>query len=140
MKNDTFRLLVILTVILSVISLVVSLISAIDSNSYSVNDRYTLYIGTSSQDTAEPEMPLEEAENLVTEIAFKYADGFTLYNAKGGWISEGVRYDENTLVYVFVGIERETAELIAAEACVALNQSSVLIEYSKTHSLYLAAD
>jgi hypothetical protein len=103
---------------------------------YDRSETYTLYIGTNDKDTNLPVMSLDDAERVVTEIAFAYADGFTSYRAKGGWISGETRYDELTLVYVFNGITQETAEQIAADVNAALNQSSVLISRSYTDSTY----
>jgi hypothetical protein len=140
MKNKSQFVISIITLIFSVSALVISVISFVGTDDYNVRDRYTLYIGTSDKDTGTPEIPLSEAEEIVKDIAYKHADGFTVYIASGGWDDGNMRYDETTLVVEFLGINRETAELIAAEACVALNQSSVLIEYSKSRSIYLAAD
>ncbi|MDR0943732.1 MAG: hypothetical protein LBM41_04280 [Ruminococcus sp.] len=128
---------IILALIFSVFAMIISVISLVSTNNgYDSNDCYTLYIGTSDKDTAKPEIQIEEAQKIVADIAYKYSDGFTSFIATGGWIDEGVRYDETTLVYVFIGIDKASAEAIADEVCVALNQSSVLIEYSKTYSTY----
>jgi hypothetical protein len=128
---------IILALIFSISALIISVISVTGTNSdYDESDCYTLYIGTSDKDTAELEIPIEEAQKIVADIAYKYSDGFTSYVATGGWVDDGVRYDEITLVYVFIGIDKDSAETIAGEICVALNQSSVLIEYSKTYSTY----
>jgi hypothetical protein len=140
MKNKPQLVISIITLIFAVSALVISLISFVGVDNYNVRDRYTLYIGTSDKDTGTQDIPLSEAEEIVKDIAYKYADGFTAYVATGGWDYGDMRYDETTLVFEFLGIDRETAELIAAESCVALNQSSVLIEYSKSRSIYLAAD
>jgi hypothetical protein len=140
MKNRANIVILTLALVFAFSALVISVISIIDTDSYNVNDRYTLYIGTSDKDTGTTEIPLDEAKEIVAEIAYKYTDGFTNFVATGGWDDGNVRYNETTLVYIFIGIDRETAELIAAEACVALDQSSVLIEYNKSRSIYLAAD
>jgi hypothetical protein len=129
--------LMIITFLFSVFAVTISVISLADANNgYDSNDCYTLYIGTSDKDTAKLEIPIEEAKNTVADIAYKYSDGFTSYTATGGWIDKGMRYDETTLVYVFIGIDKESAEAIADEVCIGLNQSSVLIEYSKVYSTY----
>jgi hypothetical protein len=128
---------IILAFIFSAFALIMSLISFTGTNSnYDESDCYTLYIGTSDKDTAKLEIPIDEAQRIVADIAYKYSDGFTSYVATGGWIDEGVKYDETTLVYDFIGIDKESAEAIAGEVCAALNQSSVLIEYSKVYSTY----
>jgi hypothetical protein len=128
---------IILAFVFSASALIISVISVTGMNSdYDKNDCYTLYIGTSDKDTAKLEIPIEEAQNIVADIAYNYSDGFTSYVATGGWVDDGVRYYETTLVYVFIGIDKDSAEAIADEVCVALNQSSVLIEYSKTYSTY----
>jgi hypothetical protein len=139
-KNNVKTVILIVALICSVSALVLSVIGFIDADSYNVNDRYTLYIGTSDSQTGTTEIPLDEAKAIVADIAYKYTDGFTSFVATGGWDDGNVRYNETTLVYIFIGIDRETAETIAAEACVELNQTSVLIEYNRSRSIYLAAD
>ena len=65
--------------------------------------KYTLYIGLNDKDTYQQEIPTETAEALVTEIALKYVDGFTMTRAKGVYTDElGVVTYENTLVCEFL--------------------------------------
>jgi hypothetical protein len=140
MKNKIYPVILVIALLISIFAAAVSFVSLVGkSGGYEPNDRYTLYIGTSDKDTGKLEIPIEEAEQIVADIAYKYSDGFTSYVAVGGWDDGEVRYDETTLVYVFIGIDKAGAEAIADEVCLALNQSSVLIEYSKTYSSYYSA-
>jgi hypothetical protein len=141
MKNKINFTLIILAFIFSVSSVIITVIPLIgQGGGYEANDSYTLYIGTSDKDTGKLEIPIEEAKAIITDIAYKYVEGFTCYTAEGGWIDGDMQYDETSLVYVFVGIDKESAEAIADEVCVALNQASVLIEYSKTYSTFYSAN
>lgn len=91
--------------------------------------KYTLYIGLNDKDTYQQEIPTEVAEEIVTEIALKYVDGFTRTTAKGAWTDErGVITYENSLVCEFLYATEDQITKIMDEVLVALNQNSILVE------------
>ena len=91
--------------------------------------KYTLYIGLNDKDTYQQEIPTETAEALVTEIALKYVDGFTMTRAKGVYTDElGVVTYENTLVCEFLYAGEEELTAIMDELLSVLNQNSILLE------------
>jgi len=91
--------------------------------------KYTLYVGLNDKDTYQQEIPTERAEALVTEIALRYVEAFTLIGARGVWTDElGVPTYENTLVLEFLYATEEQIDQIMAEVPVALNQNSILVE------------
>jgi hypothetical protein len=99
--------------------------------------KYTLYIGLNDQDTYRQEIESEEAEEIVTEIILRYADGFTRMWAKGAYKDgEGVVTFENTLIYEFLYTSDEQVNGIMDEVLLALNQSSILVETKRVDSKF----
>lgn len=91
--------------------------------------KYVLYIGTNDKDTYTQQISLNEAEQIVNEICRKYVDGYTVQQAKGGWIDgSGASTDEQTLVYSFDAVAEEDIIAIMDEVLVKLNQASILVE------------
>lgn len=90
--------------------------------------KYTLYIGLNDKDTYQQEITTLEAEEIVTEIALKYVDGFTRVLAKGAYTDDqGVVTYENTLIYEFIYVSEEQINQIMDEVLLALNQNSILV-------------
>ena len=99
--------------------------------------KYVLYIGLNDKDTYAQIIPTEEARDIVNGICTKYADGYTVSEANGGWIDEtGTLTEEMSLVYTLSGVEEEDIISIMDEVLIALNQNSILVErqdYSYTY-------
>ena len=90
---------------------------------------YVMYIGTNDKDTYEQIIPTGDAVGIVNEICAKYAEGYTMSLAEGGWVDEeGVLTQENTLIYTFAYIEESAVVSIMDEVLTALNQNSILVE------------
>ena len=103
--------------------------------------KYTLYIGTNSQTTGSPTMSYEKAKELVISLALKYEDGYTLYDAQGGWTNDaGEAVSEDSIVLSVVTDDSEGVHKIAAEAAKALDQTAILIETSPVTSEFYAAE
>ncbi|MDD3654388.1 MAG: DUF3574 domain-containing protein [Desulfotomaculaceae bacterium] len=91
--------------------------------------RYTLYIGLNDKNTYTQLLSTEDAANKVTDIALKYADGFTQLSGKGAYKDEkGVITHENCLIFEFYGTNEEQVKAIMDEVLQELNQNSILIE------------
>lgn len=98
---------------------------------------YTIYIGTNDKDTYTQLISLEEAKETVNKICAKYADGYTVKEADGGWVDEtGTLTEEQTLVYSFTNISEEALTSIMDEVLKVLNQNSILVETSNVYSRY----
>ncbi len=102
-----------------------------------VENKYTLYIGLNDKDTYVQEITKEEAYDIVNNICLKYTKGYTLSEAQGGWTDEtDTLTQENTLVYTFYGISKDTLMNIMDEVLLNLNQSSILVEEGKVYYTY----
>jgi hypothetical protein len=101
------------------------------------NGQYILYIGTNDKDTYEQIIPTEEAVEIVNGICAKYAEGWTMSHAKGGWMDEKkFLTQENTLVYYFAYAGESDIVAIMDEILTALNQNSILVERRDISSVF----
>lgn len=97
----------------------------------------TLYIGLNDKDTYTQLIPTEEARAAVDEICLKYVEGFTAYEARGGWTDEsGALTRENTLVYIISGADEEQITAIMDEVLKELNQSAILLSTETAETIY----
>ncbi len=91
--------------------------------------KYTMYIGLNDKNSYIQEISTEEAEQMVTQIALQYVDGFTQTTSKGAYKDEaGVVTYENSLVFSFYDATEEQMKNIMDDVLEDLNQNSVLIE------------
>lgn len=100
------------------------------------NSKYTLYIGTNDKDTYEQMIDTESAIDIVNTICAKNMCGYTMMEAKGGWVENGELFRENTLVYTLVGVSEEQVVAVMRETREALNQSTILVEITDSTSTY----
>ena len=101
------------------------------------NGQYVLYIGTNDKDTYEQIIPTDEAVEIVNGICAKYAEGWTMSHANGGWVDEkGILTQENTLIYTFAYIDEADIVSIMDEVLTALNQNSILVERRELSSVF----
>ena len=101
------------------------------------NGQYILYIGTNDKDTYEQIIPTDEAVEIVNGICAKYAEGWTMNHATGGWVDEkDVLTQENTLVYTFAYIKESDIATIMDEILTALNQNAILVERRDVSSVF----
>jgi len=99
------------------------------------NVKYTLFIGLNDKDTYEQEIPSEEAERIMTDIALKYVDGFTVHSARGTYKDEkGVITNENSLVVEVSNASEQQIKDIMDEILEELNQNSILLEKQRINS------
>jgi uncharacterized membrane-anchored protein YitT (DUF2179 family) len=91
--------------------------------------KYTMYIGLNDKETYEQIVSIEEAEQIVTEIALEYVGGFTLTQGKGAYKDEdNVITYENSLIIAFTDASEDDMKAIMDDILVSLNQNAVLIE------------
>ena len=104
---------------------------------YVENGQYVLYIGTNDKDTYEQIIPTDEARKIVNGICAKYVEGYTVSDAKGGWVDEkDVLTQENTLVYTISYSDEADIIAIMNEVLTALNQNSFLVERRDISSVF----
>lgn len=103
--------------------------SSILAEQMETGEKYVLYIGTNDKDTYTQLIPTEEARDIVNAICTKYVDGYTISDAKGGWVDEtDTLTQEHTLVYAFYEVTEEQLLYIMDEILTELNQNSILVE------------
>lgn len=107
----------------------------IGANQEEENVKYTIFIGLNDKDTYEQQIPSEEAEQIMTHIALKYVDGFTVHSARGTYKDEkGVITNENSLVVEFSNASEQQIKDIMDEILKELNQNSILLEKQRINS------
>ncbi|MBQ1504802.1 MAG: hypothetical protein IIZ49_05335 [Oscillospiraceae bacterium] len=100
--------------------------------------QYVLYLGTNDKDTNEPVFPPEEAKSRAEEILLGSFGGYTIQEANGGWIDEGLVYREYTLVIYLSDTTLEQVHEAADILIREFNQSSVLIQANRTRTEFYA--
>ena len=90
--------------------------------------QYVLYLGTNDKDTNTPVFTETEAEEKAREILIRHFGGYTIQEAKGGWVDGDKLYQEYTLVIYLSDTTEEAVHAAADELVEAFCQSSVLIQ------------
>ncbi len=94
--------------------------------------QYVLYLGTNDKDTNKPVFTEAEAMEQAKAILIRNFGGYTIQEAHGGWISDGIEYQEYTLVIYLSDTTTEKVHAAADEMIEAFHQSSVLIQKNPT--------
>ena len=98
--------------------------------------KYTLYIGLNDGDSGMQIHGYNEAKGILSGIASKYVDGYTVYEATGFWREDSNTFTEQTLVCVIVDPTEEAVKSIMDETLKALNQHSILLEVNRTRNVF----
>ncbi len=102
--------------------------------------KFTLYIGLNDVETGEQVYPVNEAKKIFNEIACKYTDGYTLYEADGFWREGKDIFSEHTFVCVIVDADEEKVKALMNDTMKALKQRSILLEVSDTRSMFYSGE
>lgn len=94
--------------------------------------QYVLYLGTNDKDTNKPVFTEDEAMEQAKAILIRNFGGYTIQEAHGGWISDGIEYQEYTLVIYLSDTTAEKVHAAADELIEVFRQSSVLIQKNPT--------
>ena len=94
--------------------------------------QYILYLGTNDKDTNEPVFEPEAAMEKAKEILIGHFGGYTIQEARGGWIDGDKIYQEYTLVIYLSNTSLEDVHKAADDMVRVFNQSSVLIQSNET--------
>ena len=103
---------------------------------YGTHTKYTLYIGLSDGKTGRQTYDQDEARRIFVNIAGKFVDGYTIYDAEGFWREGEKTFSEKTLVCVIVDASEEAVRGIMNEALKIFRQNTILIERGKTESMF----
>lgn len=105
--------------------------------SFSRSVKWTVYVGLNDKDAALPLYSFEEAKSRLNAVAAKHVDGFTVRAAEGFWLSDdGQQFQEESLIYDFLGATEQQVTTVVAEMKIAMNQESVLVERNETLSAF----
>ena len=96
--------------------------------------QYVLYLGTNDKDTNKPVFTQAEAMERLKDILLRHFGGYTIQEAHGGWVSDGIEYQEYTLVIYLSDTSIEAVHAAADEMVETFRQSSVLIQQNPTRT------
>ena len=94
--------------------------------------QYVVYLGTNHKDTNEAVFTAGEAKLHADMILAKYFQGFTIQEANGGWVENGVVSHEYTLVIYLSDTNLDQVHKACDELINKFSQSSVLIQANST--------
>ena len=100
--------------------------------------QYVLYLGTNDKDTNTPVFTQAEAMEQARAILLRNFGGYTIQEARGGWIDGGKEYQEYTLVISLSDTTPEKVHAAADELISVFRQSSVLIQENPTKTEFYA--
>jgi hypothetical protein len=126
----------IITAVLAALSLCMSLISLartlIPSSSAKKDVQYVLYLGTNDKDSNQPVFPPETAEKELEKILIQHFGGYTISDARGGWVDGDTTYQEYTLVIYLSDTDMDAVHAACRDMINTFHQSSVLIQANET--------
>ena len=128
MRSKIFRLISSALIIMALTA------PAFSALKFQTHTKYTLYIGLNDGKTGRPTYDQSEARRLLVNIAGKYVDGYTVYDAEGFWHEGENTFSERTIVCVIVDASEESVRKIMDEALKLFRQNTILVERSKTES------
>ena len=102
--------------------------------------QYVLYLGTNDKDTNTPVFTEFQAMEKAQEILLRRFGGYTIQEARGGWIDEGTAYQEYTLVIYLSDTTLDKVHEAAAELLETFHQSSILIQQNPTRTEFYSGE
>lgn len=107
---------------------------------FQTHTKYTLYIGMNDGKTGRPTYDLSEARKILVNVAGRFVDGYTVYEAEGFWREGDKTFSEKTLVCVIVDVSEESVQRLMNEALKIFRQNTILVERSKVESEFYGGD
>ena len=135
MKNrlgTVAAILAAVAVVLSAVALIVAVIPSKPAEQPKTDTQYVLYLGTNDKDTNQPVFAEEEAKEKLIEILLDHFGGYTIQEARGGWIDGETVYREYTLVIYLSDTDLNHVHAAADRMISVFHQSSVLIQANTT--------
>ena len=103
--------------------------------------QYVLYVGTNDKDTNEPVCTPEEAMEKAKSILINLFGGYTIQDARGGWINDdGKIYQEYTIVIYLSDTNAEQVRAACDVLIKEFNQSSILIQENQTRTEFYSGN
>ena len=89
--------------------------------------QYLVHFGLNDKDTGEQMISTEEARQKIQDICVEKGVGFTVYDAYGAYLENGIPQQNDTLVFSLALVTENLVNEIANEAMEALNLASVFV-------------
>ena len=101
--------------------------------------QYVVYIGTNDKDTNEPVCTPEEAQERLENVLTEHFYGFTVQEARGGWLNDdGSVAHEYTLVVYLSDTTLDEVHAACDDLIAEFNQSAILIQQNLTTTEFYA--
>ena len=126
--------------ITSALLIVILTVPAFSALKFQTHTKYTLYIGMNDGRTGKPAYDLSDARKIFVNIAGKFVDGYTVYDAEGFWREGEQSFSEKTLVCVIIDASEEAVKNIMNEALKIFRQNTILVERSKVESEFYGGE
>ncbi len=123
---------------LCIIAIVLSAVALVIVTNPKADIQYVLYLGTNDKDTNQPVFPPEEAMEQAKKILINIFGGYTIQEAKGGWVDGDKVYQEYTLVIYLSDTTLDKVHEACDEMVKVFHQSSVLIQANRTTTEFYA--
>lgn len=95
--------------------------------------QYVLYIGTNDKDSNDPVYDPDEALEHTDAVLTNYFSGFTIQEARGGWVNDdGSVAHEYTIVVYLSDTDLDTVHAACDDLIAEFNQSAILIQQNHT--------
>lgn len=95
--------------------------------------QYILFVGTNDKDTNEPVYAPDECLEHLEEILTRHFYGFTIQEARGGWLNDdGSVAHEYTMVVYLSDTSIDAVHAACDEMITEFNQSSIIIQQNTT--------
>lgn len=93
-----------------------------------MQERFTLTIGLNDKDTKIQKYDIITSYKLVEDILKQYTDGYTIYEAKGGYKhDDGYFVQENSLVVMLLFVNEMLVRVVCNKIKEVLNQESIAV-------------
>ena len=125
---------------LCIIAIVLSAVALVIVTNPKADIQYVLYLGTNDKDTNQPVFPPEEAMEQAKKILINIFGGYTIQEAKGGWVDGDKVYQEYTLVIYLSDTTLDKVHEACDEMVKVFHQSSVLIQANRTTTEFYAGE
>jgi len=120
--------------LIGILILVVTVLTFAGCNSQTNNQdawtedvQYLVHFGLNDKDTGEQIVSMKEAQQKIQDICVEKGVGFTVYDAYGAYVENGIPQENDTLVFSLVLVKENLVNEIANEAMEALNLASVFV-------------
>ncbi len=101
--------------------------------------QYVLYVGTNDKDSNEPVYDEAESREHLEEILTDHFGGFTIQEARGGWVNDdGSIAHEYTLVVYLSDTSIDEVHAACDDLIAEFNQSAILVQQNLTTTEFYA--